>query len=1038
MPLSAAQRRLWYLNQLGQDGPYHTPLALRMDGPLDVSALRAAVVDVINRHQALRTVYPAQTGEPGQQVLEPGAAPAGFHLAACPADALDVAIGKANRQPIDITTEPPVHAWLYEVEPGKRHVLLVVMHQIAGDAWSAEPFLRDLGTAYAARRARRTPRFEPISVEYLDYCRWRSELQGSAEDPGSMRSAQLRYWTAALAGLPEEITLPADRPRPAEPCHRGDVVRFVVPAGLHARLTELAADTRTTLLMVLQAGLAVLLTRLGAGTDIPIGSTVSGRPDTATGELVGAFANTLVLRTDTSGEPTFRELLARVRDTDLAAFANRDVPFERVLEAVGPTRSPARHPLFQVLLTLRDAAAALPVFPGLSVSRYPVPTRTARVDLAAGFIQTRDASGRPGGLHAALEYEVGMFDRDTVAALATRLVRLLAAAATGPDTPIGAIGLLDETERHTVLVDWNDTARPVSDRRCLHELFEDQVERGPDATALVFNDSEVSYADLNAKANQLARYLVRHGVRRGQLVGIYLDRSPILIAAVLAVLKVGGTYVMLDPKLPAEHLLAVLEETTPATVITIGGRSARLAAAKVDLLRLDVAMVGRIAHEAEDNLGAPGAPDEPACVLLTATRSRAVIASHRALVSTFLGRRYLRCAPDEVFLQCSPVSAASFALEVFGALLFGGAVVLQPGHQAEPSAMALLVARHEVTTLVLPARLFELLVDEYPGVFRVARQVLMLGEPASVSHVLRALREFPNLHLLNAYGAAETLGLATILPVSEPDVIAATTVPIGRPVAANRAYVLDSALRPVPTGVVGELYLGGAGLASGYLGRPDLTAARFVANPFGGHGERLWRTGDLARWRRGGVLELVGREADQVRVRGFAVHPAVIESALAAHPTVAQAAVVVWADRVVAYVVAADGRQVAVGALREYVSGSLPEPIIPAFIDTLDALPLTVNGRLDRSALPALNFANLPTGRPPRTPQEKTMCELFCDVLGLPEVGIDDSFLDLGGHSLLATRLIGRIRSTFGAELNIRTVFESPTVAGLIERLAGE
>jgi amino acid adenylation domain-containing protein len=1025
IPLPFGLRRLWYLNQLGEGAAYHVPLAVRLRGSLDSAALRAAVGDVVDRHEVLRTMFPSHDGEPYLKVFGPGSVLTAFRIIECTEASLDVAITKAIRSPIDVTSEPPLRSWLFGLSE-EDHVLLVVMHNIVSDSWSVGPFMHDLFVAYEARSAGRAPVFEPLPIGYVDYTVWRQEMLGSAQDPDSMLSVQLRHWERALAGLPEELALPTDRPRPAEPSRRGDTVRFSVDQVVHGRLADLARSTGATLYMVLQAGLSVLLSRMGAGVDIPIGSVVAGRADEAVDELIGCFVNTLVLRADLSGNPTFRDLVARVRESDLAAYANQDVPFERVVDAMSPVTTRSRHPLFQVMLLLRN-----------NLSPRTLDTGAAKFDFTVSFTESYDADGEPNGLTGSVEYEISLFDRDTVVALANRLVAVLDQLGSDPEDPIGTVEVLDENERRTLLIDWNGTAVSFSDDPCLHELFEEQVERAPDATALIFDDAEVSYVDLNARANQLARYLVRRGVERGDLVGIYLDRSPLLIAALLAVLKSGASYILLDPKLSAARLLKLLAETETSTVITIVGRSARLAAADVDVIRLDANLVGQIAHEAEDNLDIEAEPGGVACVLVPPGGVVGVASSHRALVGTYLGQRHIHFGPNEVFLQCSPVSGAAFALELFGALLFGGMAVLQPGQYPEPALIARLVSKHEITAVQLPASLFNTMVDEHPGMFAFIRQAITGGEQASVHHVAKALCSFPGLRVVNAYGLAESGGLTITFPVAEPDVTEASTVPIGRPVAGKGVYVLDSELRPVPMGVPGELYLAGPCLADGYPHRPARTAERFVANPFGGIGERMYRTGDLARWRARGVLEHLGRANKQLSVRGYRVEPGILETALTSHPTVAQATVVARPGRLVAYVVAADGHDVSVGALREHVSCLLPEHVIPSAVVVLSALPLTPTGKLDRAALPEPIVVDRGAGRPPRTPLEKAMCELFCDILGVPEVGIDDSFLDLGGHSVLATRLISRIRSTFGADLNIRTVFESPTVARLVERLAG-
>ena len=704
-------------------------------------------------------------------------------------------------------------------------------------------------------------------------------------------TARLDHWTGALQGVPRELLLPVDRPRPAVGSGRVAAYGFRVDAELSTRLAELAHASGTTLFMVLQAGVAALLTRLGAGDDVPIGTVV------ALDDPVGS-SNTVVLRTDLSGDPTFAELLARVREADLAAFAHQDIPFERVAEAVDPTG----HPLFRVMVVLRDDSGP------------EVHADASGLDLLFDFAETS------AGLGGAIEYATDLFDRSTVDALAARLVRVLTRAAAEPDVRIGGIDVLDAEERHVLGVAWNSTDVDVPANRCLHELFEDQALCTPDSIAVVHEGAGIPYAELNAAANRLAHHLVRRGVRPGDLVGVHLGRGPELVAALLAVLKAGAGYVVLDEGFPVERLTGV------RTVITRRGPED----VPVERVELDWAVIGR---EPTDDLVGLGHPDAVARV-----GSRGVATSHRALIGTYLGQDQLRFGPDEVFLQCSPVSGDAFALEVFGPLLFGGTTVLR----AEPSSLAALVAAHGVTALRMSAGLFNLVVDEHPEVFRVVRQVMTVGEPASAAHVGKVLRDFPGVRVVNGYGLAESTGTTIAHEVVRSD-LDGHSVPIGRPVGNKRAYVLDHGLGLVPVGVVGELYVGGIGLAQGYAGRPGLTAERFVASPFG-VGERLYRTGDLARWTTRGVLEHVGR----VEVRGFRVEPAAVEAALVRHAGVDRAAVVVREDRLVAYVVGTAD----VGGLGEHLVGLLPEHAIPAEFVAVDALPLTANGKVDGEALP--------------------------------------------------------------------------------------
>ncbi|HWO68242.1 MAG TPA: AMP-binding protein [Umezawaea sp.] len=623
-------------------------------------------------------------------------------------------------------------------------------------------------------------------------------------------TARLEHWTGALRGMPRELPLPVDRPRPAVGSGHVGTYGFRVDTELGTGLAELARASGATLFTVLQAGVAVLLTRLGAGDDLPIGTVV------ALDGPVGCSTNTVVLRTDVSGDPTFTELLARVREADLAAFAHQEIPFERVAAAV----EPGGHPLFRVMVLLR-------------VDGGPeVRTCSSGLDLVFGFVETS------AGLDGAIEYATDLFDRSTVDALAARLVRVLARVVAEPDVRVGGVDVLDDEERHVLGVAWNSTDVDVPANRCLHELFEDQALCTPDSIALVHEGVEIPYAELNAAANRLAHHLVRRGVRPGDLVGVDLDHGPELVAALLAVLKAGAGCAVLDRGVQAERLTGV------RAVITRRGQDVPGDRGRVDL---DWAVIGR--ESAVDPVGL-GHPDAVARV-----GAQGVVTSHRALVGTHLCRDQLRFGPGEVLLHCSPASGDVF--EVFGPLLFGGTTVLRSSSSSVPD----LVAEHGVTAVRMSASLFTLVVEEHPEVFEVVRQVMTVGGPLSAAHVGRVLRDFPGLRVVNAYGLAESTGVTIAHEVVRSD-LDGRPVPIGRPVGNKRVYVLDSGLGLVPVGVVGELYVGGIGLAQGYAGRPGLTAERFVASPFG-VGERLYRTGDLVRWTTGGVLEHVGRTGEE-------------------------------------------------------------------------------------------------------------------------------------------------------------------------------
>ncbi|MCI4066275.1 amino acid adenylation domain-containing protein [Micromonospora sp. R77] len=1036
LPLSSAQRRLWFVDQLeGPSATYNAPFALRLTGPVDPAALAAALTDVVARHEALRTVFQTTDGLPWQRILPADEVRFSVPVRTCAEADLGRALEQAARVPFDLATEVPIRAELFALD-ADNHVLLLTLHHIACDGWSTGPLLADLAVAYAARHAGEPPQWSPLPVQYADYTLWQWDLLGAEDDPDSLLTRQSQYWASVLADLPDELDLPTDRPRPALLRSGGGVVDLRLDAELHGRLAAVARAHQVTLFMVLQAALAALLTRLGAGTDIPLGTPVAGRTDSALDDLVGFFVNTLVLRTDTSGDPTFDALLRRVRDADLTAFAHQDVPFETVVDLVRPPRTPARHPLYQVSLVVQNNARGELAISGLTVRTEPVGTGVAKFDLTFAFGENRDVDGTPAGIDGAVEYARDLFDHASVEAIGQRFVRLLTAVAADPEIRIGDVDVLTPQERHQLLVEWNDTARDVPLDRCLHDLVAEQAARTPDATALIHDDREICYAELDRAANRLAHHLMSLGLGRGALAGVHLERGPDLVVSLLAVLKTGAGYTLLDPEFPTERLRCALADTAAPVIITRSGLLDRLGAGDVTHVRVDTDAAVIVAHPAQ----APAVsadPGDTACVMFTSGssgRPKGVAAPHRALVGTFLGQSYVDFGAGQVFLQCAPMSWDAFALELFGALLFGGTCVLQPGSRPDPQAIAGLVAAHGVTMLQMSASLFNFMTDENPTVFEGLRWAITAGEAASPAHVRRAMRQWPGLRVANGYGPAESMGLTTAYEVPREDGPPGRTVPIGAPVANKTAHLLDVSLQPVPPGVVGELYLSGAGLANGYVAQPALTAERFVANPFSGDGSRMYRTGDLGRWTVDGELEFVGRADDQVKIRGFRVERAEVEQALLRHPALTRAAVEVREDRpgdrrLVAYVVGAAEP----GEVRAHLARQLPEHMVPSAVVVLDGLPMTTNGKLDRAALPAPEYRT--AGRPPRTDVERHLCTLFAEVLGLPEVTVDDDFFVLGGHSLLGAVLAGRISRDLGTPVSVRSLFEAPTVARLAEQL---
>ncbi|MFG2602144.1 amino acid adenylation domain-containing protein [Streptomyces sp. NPDC048514] len=1013
LPLSAAQRRLWFLTRMeGPSATYNAPLSLRLRGAVDTPALQTALADVVNRHEALRTVFPEQDGEPFQQVVSGERAVPVVQVRNCAdEDALADALNEAEHCVFDLSAELPIRAYLFGVG-AQEHVLVLVVHHIATDGWSLTPLLRDVATAYVARCRGAEPQWSALPVQYADYTLWQRELLGAADDPDSRLAEQVNYWVGALAGVPDQLELRFDRPRPVEASYRGGRVEWRVGPELHARLKELAAAHHVTLFMVLQAGLAALLSKLGAGSDVPIGTSIAGRTDVALDDLVGFFVNTLVLRTDTSGEPTFTELLDRVRETDLAAFAHQDVPFEQLVEVLNPARSTAHHPLFQIMLVVQNNDEATLELPGLEVTVEPPAYSAEKFDLTAAFAETHDESGAPAGLTAVFSYATDLFDQATIEAMAARLVRLLDSVTADPSHVPDRLDLLSDEERHMILVEWNDTAVEVP-HQCAHELFEAQVRRTPTATAVVCEDTEISYEELNTRANRLAHHLIDHGVGAEALVALPLPRSIDLVVAVLAVLKAGGAYLPIDLDHPQDRINDVINDARP--VLTL--------------------------HELPDVTTCPAAnpetptkPADPAYVIYTSGstgKPKGVVIEHAALGAYLLRAR-------EVYPDAAGTALvnSSFAFDLtvtalYTTLVSGGRVVL-----AELDERAGTVGRPSFMKLT-PSHLgiLENLPEEVSP-----SGTLILGGEMLTGHALRRMRAtHPGLTVVNAYGATETTVNSTEFRIAPGHVLDPGAVPIGRPFWNTRVYVLDQSLRPVPPGVVGELYVAGSGLARGYLDRPGLTAQRFVANPWG-DGERMYRTGDLGLWNAEGQLACVGRADNQVKVRGFRIELGEVEAALAAHPEVGQVSVLVREDRpgdrrLVAYVTPQKGCAPDPAGLRGFTARRLPEHMVPSAVVVLEALPLTPNGKVDRRALPVPEYGGEGGYRAPRTPQEEILCGLFADVLGVTDVGIDDNFFDLGGHSLLAIRLISRIRAVLGAELGIRNLFQAPTVAGVSDNL---
>ncbi|MFD4504153.1 amino acid adenylation domain-containing protein, partial [Streptomyces sp. NPDC058457] len=1048
IPLSPAQHRMWFHSRLdGGSAAYVLPVAVCLTGALDPAALKEALGDLFDRHEALRTVFPERDGEPHQVIL-----PAGRVRPELPVEHvadLEPELRAAAFVRFDPTVDVPLRARLFAAGPDE-HVLLLTLNHIGTDGWSMQPLTRELRQAYTARLAGEAPRFAPLPVQYADYTLWQRELLGDPRDPAGLAARQLEFWRRTLDGAPAELELPTDFPRPPVAGTRGGVVPVDLRPELHASLVRLARATRTSVPMVLQAAVATLLTRVGAGTDIPLGTTAAGRTDAALDGLIGFFVNTLVLRTDTSGDPTFLALLDRVREGALAAYEHQDVPFDQVVEAVNPDRSLSRHPLFQTMLTMENAGGYRFTLPGLIARAEEIPATTAKFDLLFGFTEQYGTDGAPSGLTGRLEFAADLFTPATAELLARRFTALLTQALANPKQTLGDLDLFLDGERQQELTGAG-TTRVELPTASLAELLHAQADRTPDALAVNAPDGELTYAELDERSNRLARLLLARGAGPGSYVGVLLPRGARLTVAFAAVLKAGAAYLPLDPQYPQERTEFVLQDARPALCLTDRAGADRLTGALLDLddakTAAELAALGADLPTDADR-PAPLTPETPGYVVYTSGstgRPKGVVLPSRVLINLLAWNATV--FPYESGARVSQFSAVGFDVsehEILMALL-NGKTLCVPDEETRLDAarLAAWLDEERITEFFAPdlviAAVYEAATEQ--GLPLAAlRHVAQAGEALQLSGPVRAFHTArPGLRLHNHYGPSEThLVTSATLPAAVADW--PLTAPLGEAIWNTRLHLLDERLRPVPVGVPGELYLSGGVLAHGYLGRPGLTAERFVASPFGTPGERMYRSGDLVRRRADGSLAFLGRADDQVKIRGVRVELGELNALIGAVPGVAHAATVLREDtpghkRLVSYVVPEPGDATpSPDALRRAVTAAVPPAVVPSAFVVVDSLPLTANGKLDRRALPAPVYAGT-SDRLPATAEEQVLCELFAEVLGAGSVGVDDDFFALGGHSLLATRLVNRVRGAFGRELPVRSVFEAPTPGGLAELL---
>ncbi|WP_084531625.1 amino acid adenylation domain-containing protein [Nocardia miyunensis] len=1029
IPLSYAQERMWFLNRLEPaSAAYSIPIALRLSGQLDLDALRAAIEDVLNRHEVLRTVYPYAEGEPSQVVLPAAAAIWPITVTSVAESELAESVSAFASAVFDVTIETPVRARLFELGPDES-VLVVVAHHICCDGSSLVPLARDTMTAYAARTQGQAPSWSPLPVQYADYAIWQKAVLGSEDDPESLLRAQIDYWTEELAELPPLLELPTDRPRPPVQSYAGANVPLTVDADLHARLQQVARAHNTTLFMVFHAALAATLARLADTDDVAIGTPYAGRGEPELDDLVGMFVNTLVLRTRLNPGMTFTQLLEHVGETDLAAFGRADVPFERLVQVLNPVRSHAHHPLFQVMLAFQNVARAQFELPGLSVSAMTAEVDTALFDLQVTVSDSYDDAGAPAGISGGVTYATDLFDSATVTAIVDRLLRLLGAVASDPAQPVYEVDLLGAREREAVLTQWNSTQYPLPPNDTLASVFADSARANADRTAVVFGEQSLTYAEFASRVYRLARWLISRGVGPESLVALRMPRSLDQVTAMYAVLAAGGGYVPVDPDLPEDRIAYMLSTAAPVLELsTLDG---------VELSGFDDAPVtdaDRLATLRPENL---------AYVLFTSGstgRPKGVAVSQYSVLNQlrWISGTYA-LTPRDVVLQKTPATFDVSVWELFGTLAAGARMVIAraDGH-ADPDYLAETIAAQGITITSFVPSMLSAFADAVPSGSLDSLRALLVGGEAFGSEVVAAVRrKAPGVELHNLYGPTEFTLHGTAHRVTETD---SGSVPMGMPVWNARAYVLDSRLHPVPPGVAGELYLAGVQLARGYQSRAGLTAERFVADP-NGRGGRLYRTGDLARRRHDGELEYLGRTDFQVKLRGLRIELGEVEAVLAEYPGIARAIATVhsngYGDQLVGYVVPTAGSTVDTAAVLEHAATALPNYMVPATLTALDTMPLTSSGKLDRKRLPDPVFV-AGEFREPSSWLEGVVARTFGQVLDVDRVGADDDFYAMGGNSLKSVQVVTELKKELDYEFPISWMLSDPRPADLARRIESE
>lgn len=1038
LPTSALQKGVWIACQLaGTNAAYNLAHADRILGALNVSALERAIQGLVDRHPGLRTALEVVDGSPRQVVhaqapLRLSIADLSNHPAARDSGALRTLIREHVQESFDLAKAPLARAVLFRIS-STEHVLLLIVHHLIFDGWSHSIMTREISAMYAGFAAARELSLPPPGASYVDYVKEETAGLASAQMQG-----HLNYWRARLAGF-EPTELPTNRPRPAQMSLRGDLQRFSLPAGELAQLKQLARTEKCTLFIVLLAAFQTVLMRHSGRDDVSVGSPSAGRYRARFPDAIGFFSNTLVMRTNLAGNPTFRELLGRTRETVLQALAHQEFPTDRLVGELALPRDTNRNPLYAIVFALQSQPEAVLDLGAAQIEAIPIHAGTSRLDL---WVTLRESEGV---LHGEIEYRTELFEVETIRRVAAHFQTLVSGVVKNPQTRLADLPLLDDTERRSILRDWNDTARPYPVDRPIHELISERAAAWPDATAVIAEDAAISYAALETAAGTLAQRLRALGIGRDVPVAVCLERSVELVVAIMAVLKAGGAFLPLDPDYPAVRLQSMLSDSRAPVILTQGALQGLIAAATTGLAAIVLCVDGdhRLPTDAPSPVPAARVSADDGAYLIYTSGStgqpKGVLVPHRGLCNHICWMAdQLQLTSEDRILQKTSICFDASLWEIFTPLLVGATVVLaRPGEHRDVAHLARTIIKQKITVMFMVPSALRILLDE-PALRAgsTLRYLISGGEALDRALARDVFRVFSAITLGNYYGPTEASDDATCFELRSPPQ-GAGLVPIGRPIANVRCHVLDEHLQVVPIGAPGELFIGGAGLARGYLNQPELTAQRFIADPFEA-GQRLYRTGDLVRYLPDGTLEFLGRTDTQVKVRGFRIELGEIEAALNSVEGVRQSAVVAREDglggkRLDAYVTGSD---LDIAAVFEALRTTLPANAIPSAIVPLETLPSLPNGKVDRNRLPAPQTSSVqPYHVAPRGEIEETLSKFWQEVLQRPRVGAEDNFFELGGHSLLATQVASRIRRTFEIELPLRAIFESPTVSGLARQI---